>query len=49
VRIIAFNEVVEAVRALSMKAACDLPDDVLDALLRAGVEEKSPQGKAILQ
>ncbi|MBN1757328.1 MAG: fumarate hydratase [Chitinispirillaceae bacterium] len=48
-RIVEFSMIVEAVRQLCMKAACDLPADVLEGLQRARDTEQSPQGTAILE
>ena len=39
----------QAVARLAVQACCHLPDDVLQALARAGKEEASPTGQAILE
>ncbi|MBN1308988.1 MAG: fumarate hydratase [Chitinispirillaceae bacterium] len=45
---VAFNRIVDAVRDLCVRAACDLPADVLDGLNNAFAAERSPQGRAAL-
>ena len=44
-RIIGFEQVVEAAAALCGKAACYLPEDVKQRLLAAGKEETREPGK----
>ncbi len=47
-RTISFSSVVDAVRELCGKAACDLPEDVLNGIRNAHTAERSAQGKTIL-
>jgi len=47
-RTIAYDDVVNAVRELCIRAACELPDDVIFALGQSLEAEQSPQGRAAL-
>ena len=47
-RKIHYNEIAEAIRALCIKANCQLPEDVRAALCCARDQEESPVGRAIL-
>ncbi|MFQ3548380.1 MAG: fumarate hydratase [Armatimonadota bacterium] len=42
------SDIVDAVREASIKACCDLPADVINALKKAKETETSPQGVAVL-
>ncbi len=44
-RIVEFEKIKDAVCAMCGRAACDLPQDVLDALKKAGTQEKSELGQ----
>ncbi len=47
-REITYEQLADAVRGLCIQANCQLPEDVKNAIRRAGAEEVSPVGRAIL-
>jgi fumarate hydratase subunit alpha len=48
-RVVKFDEIVEAIKNLIIHCSTDLPQDALDALQKAMQEEKSPVSKEVLK